>query len=66
MPRFETKRKRKFQFNIQTDLVTIQVLDIVVNKPFRDCHLHGQWLLYGNCPLTTGENIKPSKALVWQ
>jgi hypothetical protein len=36
MPRFETQRKWKFQFNIQTDLVTIQVLDTVVNKPSRD------------------------------
>jgi hypothetical protein len=29
-----------------------QILDVVVNKPFKDClcHLYGEWLLPGNCP----------------
>jgi hypothetical protein len=42
---------------------------VVVNKPFNDllCHLYGEWLLSGNCPLTPAGNIKrPSEALLGQ
>jgi len=28
--------------------MTIQVLDTAANKPFRDCHLYKQWLLYAH------------------
>jgi hypothetical protein len=62
---------------LNTDLVItaggmtsqLQVLDVIVNKPFRDrlhC-LYGEWLLSGNCPLTPAENIRrPSEALLGQ
>jgi hypothetical protein len=47
----------------------LQILDVVVNKPFRDrlrC-LYGEWLLSGNCPLTPAGNIRrPSEALLEQ
>jgi hypothetical protein len=37
----------------------LQVLDEVVNKPFKDkYHLYGEWLLSGNCPLTPAGNIR--------
>jgi hypothetical protein len=43
----------------------LQILDVVVNKPFRDplCHLYGEWLLSGNCQLTPAGNIRPSALL---
>jgi hypothetical protein len=47
----------------------LQVLDVVVNKPFKDrlrC-LYGEWLLSGNCPLTPAGNIRrPSEAPLGQ
>jgi hypothetical protein len=45
----------------------LQVLDVVVNKPFKDrlCCLYGEWLLSGTCPLTPAGNIRrPSEALL--
>jgi hypothetical protein len=42
---------------------------VVVNKPFKDQlrHLYGEWLLSGNCPLTSAGNIRrPSEALLGQ
>jgi hypothetical protein len=32
----------------------LQVHDVIVNKPFKDCLFHpcGEWLLSGTCPLT--------------
>jgi hypothetical protein len=38
----------------------LQVLDVVVNKPFKDRlrRLYGEWLLSGNCPLTPAGNIR--------
>jgi hypothetical protein len=47
----------------------LQVLDVVVNKPFEDRlrHLYGEWLLSGNCPLTPAGNIRrSSEALLGQ
>jgi hypothetical protein len=44
----------------------LQVLDVAVNKPFKDRlhHLYGEWLLSRNCPLTPAGNIRPSEALL--
>jgi hypothetical protein len=58
---------------LNTDLVIIprgmtsqlQVLDVVVNKPFKDRlrRLYGEWLLSGNCPQTpAGNTRRPSEA----
>jgi hypothetical protein len=47
----------------------LQVLDVVVNKPFKDRvrRLYGEWLLSGNCSLTPAGNIRrPSEALLGQ
>jgi hypothetical protein len=62
---------------LNTDLVVIpegmtsqlQVLDMVVNKPFKDqlCCLYRKGLLSGNCPLTPARNIRrPSEELLGQ
>jgi hypothetical protein len=46
----------------------LQVLDVVVNKPFKDrlCCLYEERLLSGNCPLTPAGNIRPSEAVLGQ
>jgi hypothetical protein len=51
-----------FQFKLLGGIISqLQGLDVVVNKPFKGiiCHPYEKWLLYGNCRLTTEENIKP-------
>jgi hypothetical protein len=71
------KVKTVASYLLNTDLVIIpggmisqlQVLDVVVNKPFKDrlCCLYGEWLLSGNCPLTPAGNMRrPSEALLGQ
>jgi hypothetical protein len=47
----------------------LQVLDVVVKKPFKDRlrRLYGEWLLSGNCPLIPAGNIRrPSEELLGQ
>jgi hypothetical protein len=41
---------------------------VVVNKPLKNqlCHLYGEWLLSGNCPLTPAGSIRSSEALLGQ
>jgi hypothetical protein len=71
------KVKTVASYLLNTDLVIIpggitsvlQVLDVVVNKPFKDQlrRLYGEWMLSGNCPLTPAGNIRrPSEALLGQ
>jgi len=45
----------------------VQGFDVVVNKTFKSifCHPYEKWLLSGNCPLTTAENIRPPTSTAW-